>query len=164
MKVQMRTLLVVSLFVLVGCSSVPPQLTPTAAHTPTPKPPKIVENSGQVCFYTYRGDSGTLEGKFYPRGCYSSSCTRVLEQNATATADERAHTIHLKSRFVLLDTTVYFPEPRSCSADCNGGGEVSLVLQQLTGERYEVFLGAETLGILNPSEVNTQHKCLGPRY
>jgi hypothetical protein len=177
-----RILLATLLFLLAGCSGLPRHVTPTVAVTPTPPAPpatqyatptaavaptspapRIVENAGEICFHTYNAETGTLEGIFYPEGCYSSSCTRILEQTAHATWNEQAREIHIESRFVLLDTTVRFPEPRTCNADCGGGGEVSLVLEGLKGNSYRVVLGATTLGVLQLSEVNPRGLCLGSR-
>lgn len=159
-----RILSATLLLLLAGCSGLPRNVTPTVAITQTSPAPRIVENSGEVCFYTFTAETGTLEGKFYPTGCYSSSCTRILEQAANVTWNEQTGEIHIESRFVLLDTTVRFAEPQTCNADCNGGGEVSLVLEDLKGDSYRVVLGTATLGVVQVSEVNSHGLCLGSRY
>lgn len=167
MAVRVVVVLMMLMLLLVGCLGVGPNHEPTSAVaiTVTSSQPLLIQDAGRICFYTYDAAIGKLEGKFQPRGCYSSSCTRILEQSMTTSVDEQTGALRLKSTFVLLNTRVISPEHRECTADCDGGGAAPVVFERLTGERYTVFLGTESLGEIALAEVNraNQPVCLGVR-
>ena len=153
--------------VMGGCSGLPAPTpeSPTAQITRTPRQPLLVIDAGEVCFYAFNEVSRVLAGEFKPRGCYSSSCTQVLEQDVRASVDDGSRTLRFKSRFVLLDTTVTTPEAIPCTADCDGGGRIPFLIGGVTGEKYSVLLGEESLGELTVSEVGRAYNpvCLGER-
>lgn len=168
MTIYLRVILAMHMIILSSCSSLPaptPPL-PTIPVTMTPRSPLIVENAGQVCFYTFDALSGKLTGEFRPSGCYSSSCTQIIEQGVTPLVNEEEATLRIDSRFVLLDTHVFSPEPKVCTADCEGGGVALVVFEHLLGTQYRVMLGAESVGDLALSKLSdaSQPVCLGKRW
>jgi hypothetical protein len=109
----------------------------------------IIENAGLICFKEYDAITGKMAGTFVPQGCFSSSCTRPLEQTVKADLDKGQGTIKFNTKFVLLDTTVRTTGAPACTADCSGGGEVSFQLANVMTGTYTVTLGDQTMGSLD---------------
>lgn len=137
-----------------ACATVPPATpTPSATSVPdaTPTLPDsttIIENAGQICFRAFDNSTKELRGVFSPTGCFSSSCTLPLEQRVDVKLDDSQFAIRFTTRFVLKDTTVRVPEPRTCTADCNGGGTIDFKISGVKGGNYSVWLGNRELGSL----------------
>jgi hypothetical protein len=99
-----------------------------------------VEDWGKVCFWQ---DQDGIYGSISPKGCYSSTCTRIVQQAGTAVVNLQGQAIALTGRFVLASTS-RFPLP--CSGDCLGGGAVQFRIDGLIPNDYEVWFGDQRLG------------------
>jgi hypothetical protein len=117
---------------------------------PTPKfyeyKEVVRENEGQVCFEAF-GDTNYLRGIFFPRGCWSSSCTQPIEQSVVVELDAEQFTIRFYSKFVLL-----LPnggEPLICTDDCEGAGTPEFDIGKVERGRYSIWLGDTKLGELS---------------
>lgn len=128
-------------------TAVPTATISSAPASPSPTP-IVIENEGEVCFHGYDAAASKLQGTFRPKGCFSSSCTRALEQTVDVTLDRSRSEIRFHTRFVLVDTTVRTPEARSCTADCMGGGQIPFEIGDVSGQRYAVLLGDHSIGEL----------------
>jgi hypothetical protein len=95
---------------------------------------------GQICFWQ---DQDGIYGSISPKGCYSSACTRIVQQAGTAVVDFDRQTIALTARFVLAKTS-RFPLP--CSDDCLGGGVIQFRIDSLIPNDYDVWFGGQRLG------------------
>lgn len=103
----------------------------------------VVENWGTICFWY--DDVGNIQASVSPEGCYSTTCTRPIQQVGSAIVHEQDFIIDLESRFVLEETS-RFPLP--CIENCAGGGTVSFVLGELAVGDYEVRFRDEIVGEL----------------
>ena len=164
---------VIWLCLFAGCLSAcvaTPSVTPVPSATvsnvaPTqPSPtPVVIENQGWVCFNEYDAGTSALRGTFRPKGCYSSSCTRPLEQKVDVALDGNRSEIRFRTHFTLLDTTVREPEPRSCTADCDGGGRIPFEVSDVKAQSYSVWIGDRNFGTIQvtTSLSITNAICLG---
>lgn len=100
----------------------------------------IIEDWGQVCFWQ---DMDGIYVAISPKGCYSSSCTRIKQQTGAAIVDLQNQEIQLDARFVLLETS-RFPLP--CTNDCYGGGSVQFKLEHLIPNDYAVRFKDQWIG------------------
>ena len=115
----------------------------------------IIEEWERICFWP---DTDGITAAVSPKGCYSTSCTRPKLQTGTAIVDKQAYKIHIKTRFVLVDTS-RFPLP--CSENCAGGGTVQLKLGDLIPNDYEVWFRDKKVGeIMIFSGKPTPRQCL----
>jgi hypothetical protein len=135
--------------ILLFCSQVPSQVYPPGAWT--------IDNQGQVCFKEI-DNSTAVQGYFRPKGCFSSSCTRTLEQSLTTRVDPVRFRIELDARFVLV------PYGNGlCTHDCNGAGTVQFDIGDVDSGVYSIWLGSDSLGVINipPKSITGQDLCLG---
>jgi hypothetical protein len=166
-----RSLLVLLLMVLAACTRVPDR-TAISPFSPLPSPIMptkssdaqtevlIIENEGEVCF-TGCPQCQELRAHFRPEGCFSSSCTRILEQFGEVTVDQSAFAIRFHTRFIL-DRRL--PGQFGCTGDCGGGRSVEFDLGFLERGRYSVWLGDSKVGDLNvPPDTPTNRDVAGIR-
>lgn len=120
----------------------------------------VVKNEGRVCFEEF-DNSLELRGHFSPKGCFSSSCTRPIEQSFVVRVDTEQYTIRLYANFVLVDP--YGSEPHRCTADCGGAGGIDFDIGDVERGTYSIWLGEMRLGELTvPPESLTGHDiCFG---
>jgi hypothetical protein len=119
-----------------------------------PSPEGIIEDWERICF---RPDQGGIYATISPKGCYSSTCTRPMYQAGTAIVDVQDQKIQLESRFVLVEAS-RFPLP--CTENCDGGGSVIFILDELLPNDYEVWFKDEKVGELDIfSGRPTQQQC-----
>jgi hypothetical protein len=102
----------------------------------------IIKDWGQIYFWP---DVGGTYAAVSPKGCFSPTCTSPILKEGTATIDRQNREIHLKTRFVLAETS-RFPLP--CVENCSGGGTVQLVLKDLMPNDYAVWFRDEKVGTL----------------
>lgn len=105
-------------------------------------PTVVIENEGLVCF-RYPRNLHRLQGRFHPKGCFSSSCTEVVEDTLHVELDADQFAIRLTTNFVLMDP--HSTEPHLCTTDCGGADSVyfSQYLRQL-GRVDKCFRGVNT--------------------
>lgn len=107
---------------------------------------RVVENTGFVCFKKMSQDSKSIYVDVRPPGCYSSSCTEVLEQSGDMAVDEKNRVIRFHSRFEFRDISNVV---ETCTADCGGAGRLRFEVEALSPGEYEIWLGEERLGSLH---------------
>ncbi len=142
--IGITTLLVLSLWGLTTWA--------TSRQGPLP----VIVNSGIVCFRPSTIPNELLA--YITAGCFSSSCTRVLEKSGDAHLDTRQSVIQFSTRFVLqrLD---FPPGSRGCTADCGGGGMLEFNLMDVPPGTYEARLGAKSVGKLSvPLQIATDQQ------
>jgi hypothetical protein len=116
----------------------------------------VIENEGQLCF-SRCNPCLDLQAKFRPSGCFSSSCTEVLDRSVSGSVDAVSSVIQVDARFVLL-----LPEgsPRLCTADCGGAGSVTTHLGEVIEGTYSIWLGSERLGeLIVPAQPDGAWEC-----
>ncbi|MBN1992989.1 MAG: hypothetical protein JW953_09825 [Anaerolineae bacterium] len=119
--------------------------------TPIPKDGvRIVENSGRICF---ESDTNAI---YLPKGCYSSSCTRVVQQFGDVRVDEEAFTIHFNTKLVTIDPLENFwMRSHPCTTDCIDVGVMEFYLAAMASGTYSIWLGEKKIGELNvPLEIS----------
>jgi hypothetical protein len=102
----------------------------------------IIEDWERICFWP---DEGGIYAAVSPRGCFSTTCTRPVLKEGTATIDHQSREIQLETRFVLTETS-RFPLP--CIENCAGGGTVQFVLKDLIPNDYDIWFRDEKVGTL----------------
>jgi len=121
---------------------------------------------GRLCVRGQQGSSGEaiavgdkLKIQVYPRGCLSSSCTRVdvhtcsVSGSADFTSD---------GRFCLASTAV---PGGGCTADCNGGGFADCEsTATLTAGQHTVTLGTLSVTFTVPSTLQFGGECDGQPF
>ena len=104
----------------------------------------IIEDWGTMCFRY--DDQGSMQAEVSPRGCYSSTCTRLISQTGTVVIEQDKFQIRIESRFVLTETSRF---PLLCTENCSGGGSVNFDLGVLQVGEYGVWFKDEEVGNLN---------------
>lgn len=129
------------------------------ATTSTPYPEDIImlENRGIVCFQKLQPSDSriTVYIATHPDdGCFSSSCTEVLERKGDMQIDKKGFSIHFYSRFVVRpigydELTPETPgEVPVCTADCGGAGFIWFEIEALPEGVYSIWLGEHKVGDL----------------
>jgi hypothetical protein len=127
----------------------------------TPTPPLesklvLVEDLGEVCFTTPPGYLN-VTGRFRPRGCYSSSGSRPLEQTLSVKVDPDRFRIEFRTSFLIEITPA-----RSFTQDCEGGGMMSFEIGDVEQGVYSIWIGDKRVGKLAvPFAGATDQLCLG---
>ncbi|MBI5610883.1 MAG: hypothetical protein HY902_18535 [Deltaproteobacteria bacterium] len=98
----------------------------------------------------------TMQLQVTPKGCYSSSCTKVV--TATCAASLTAGTWSVAATFCLQDTS---GAGRGCTADCGGGGLASCSGGAWTAGTHKLVLGGESVTVTVPSELPFGGVCAG---
>ena len=105
-----------------------------------PEQDGIIEDWGEICIYQ---DVDGINLTISPKGCYSSTCTRIKQQVGTAVIDLQNQEIILDARFILLRVS-RFPLP--CTEDCQGGGRIQFVLSNFIPNDYMLWFGDQMVG------------------
>ena len=153
------------LAVLGGCTK------PPAGNkfvSPVPTGAVVVQNEGYVCFDEFE-DSLEVSGYFIPKGCFSSSCTRPVQQFVDIQVDTTQFVIRLSTRFVLVNPYAVQGMPRGsygCTADCGGAGSIRFEIGDVERGIYSVWLGERNLGQISfpPVVITGQDRCFGDRW
>lgn len=88
-----------------------------------------------------------LQGRFRPKGCFSTSCTQFIEQSLDVELNAHQSAIRVNTNFVLADPNG--PDPRLCTADCGGADYVYFSIEDAITGTYSVWLGETELGELD---------------
>ena len=98
---------------------------------------------------------GTVRFQVYPKGCHSSSCTKIVEASCAVQKNE-GNVITLGGKFCLGSTggTV-------CTPDCNGGGFGSCNATGIAAGRYTAKLGTLEVAFEVPSTLPFGGACAG---
>jgi hypothetical protein len=112
---------------------------------------QVIEDEGVVCFSPF-DNTVEVRGYYAPSGCFSSSCTRPIEESLTVRVDTDASRIQFDTRFVL--TQPYDPVVHGCTLDCDGAGSIQFEIGDIERGTYSVWIGREKLGEIDvPSRV-----------
>jgi hypothetical protein len=104
----------------------------------------VVENSGQICFRPC-DECRTLQATFRPAGCFSSSCTRDVQQFGDVRVDQESFKIQFRTRFVAIDPLG--PGVHACTADCYKPSTEFWIGHVRVGT-YSIWLGEKEVGEL----------------
>ncbi len=111
----------------------------------------VIENEGTIYFENLTS-SIELIARAHPEGCFSSSCTRPLEQSGSVRIDTERFALHFETQFVLQRDI-----GGACTADCGGGGHIEFRIGDVERGVYTVWLGHKKLGQLEvPLRGSTQ--------
>ncbi len=110
---------------------------------PLPSGALVIENEGKVCFEIYE-NSTEIQASLLPKGCYSSSCTSIVQQVGNMSVDQDRYRLQFQSRFVVNRTAL----ERRCTADCGGGGSITFRSGMVEKGMYTVWLGRTRVGEL----------------
>jgi hypothetical protein len=137
------------IFALSACSGVADDTgAPANNIVPSPDDVYVEENRGAVCF-TEIGAT-LIEGRIFPAGCYSGSCTKPASQNLVVRVDDADSRMSFDYAFLIEDYSSYYDF--ACTEDC-GAGMILFSIDELENESYEVFVGDRLIGEVQlPSE------------
>jgi len=156
---RLRTIVIVLTAVLLtapvsGCCNT--RESPIAS--PTPHSEKItIEDKGIICFQKIQPSDNkiTVYISTHPDdGCFSSSCTEVVERKGDMQVNEQDLSIHFYSRFVVRpigydELTPETPgEVPVCTTDCGGAGFIWFEIEALPEGVYSIWLGENRVGDL----------------
>jgi len=112
---------------------------------------QVIEDEGIVCFRPF-DNTVEVRGYYRPSGCFSSSCTRPIEESLTVRVDTDASRIQFDTCFVLAQP--YDPVVHGCTQDCGGAGSIQFEIGDVEPGTYSVWIGREKLGEIDvPSRV-----------
>lgn len=119
---------------------------------------------GKLCLQPKDGATTLEVGKPFdvvvmPKGCFSSSCTKVHEKSCTAAIDE-AGALVIGAQ-VCLENTGGPGVP--CTADCSGAGQTSCAAPALAAGSYQATLGGLKLSFEVPSKAGAE-LCVGQQF
>jgi hypothetical protein len=115
----------------------------------------VVENRGEMCFQI--DDQGNMMASVKPEGCFSTTCTRPVQQVGKVMVDRRDFKIRFETRFVLAETS-RFPLP--CIENCAGGGRLDFNLGVLEVGDHSLWHGGIGIGKLKVfSGLPTPRQC-----
>lgn len=115
---------------------------------------QLLINKATVCFDN-KGAKGLVRGHVAPIGCFSSSCTRVIERQVSLGVNSRTGEIRIATRFLLERTGA-----KICTADCGGGGRSTFDYRFFAPRVYKVIMGNKQVGTLDLRQANAR-KCFG---
>ncbi len=149
---------------LAGCA-------PNPATTDAPQlsgDPLAIQNEGYICFREY-DDALHVEGYFIPKGCFSSSCTRPIQQSVDIKVDTTRFTIRFNTLFVVIDPFAAQGLERgsyACTEDCAGAGIIKFVIGDVDRGTYAVWLGERNLGQISfpPDTITGRDICFGEQW
>lgn len=125
--------------ILAGCS----QPAGSSIGSLQPDSAIILENEGYICFEEYE-NSLEVRGFFIPKGCFSSTCTRPIQQDIGIQVDTTNMQFRFDTRFVLIDPYAASGKPGGsyeCSADCDGAGRIQFEIGDVDRGTYTIWLG-----------------------
>ena len=98
---------------------------------------------------------GTVRFQVFPKGCHSSSCTKIVEASCAVQKNE-GNVITLGGKFCLGSTggTV-------CTPDCSGGGFGSCSAAGVAAGQYTAKLGTLEVAFEVPSTLPSGGACAG---
>lgn len=113
----------------------------------------VRENEAVVCFRReMHGAYPAIVARVTTLYCLSSSCTERFVQQAHIDVHEQGRVILVTSKFIYRDTRVNGVQ---CTADCSGGGVVTVPLGDILPARYTVWIGDRRAGEIDvPSTQN----------
>ncbi len=146
---------------LTGCVPSPN----TTFVSPLPGDAIVIQNEGYICFHEFE-NSLEVRGYFNPKGCFSSSCTRPIQQTVDIKVDTTRFAIQFNTLFVLIDPYAVQGKPRGsyvCTEDCGGAGSVQFDIGDLERGTYSVWLGERNLGQISfpPDTITRRDICFG---
>jgi len=130
--------------ILVGCTQAPNG----TFVSPVPSGAVVVQNEGYICFTEF-DNSLEVRGYFTPRGCFSSSCRRPVQQTVDVQVDTTQFAIRFNTRFVVIDPYAAQGALRGsyvCTDDCGGAGDIQFNIGDVERGTYSVWLGERNLG------------------
>ena len=101
---------------------------------------QTIEDWEQICLWQ---DGDGVQLLVSPKGCFSTSCTEIMQQVGTATVDIQDKAINIQTHFVLNEISGF---PLPCADNCSGGGNIIFTLNNLIPDQYKIFYGAEVVG------------------
>jgi hypothetical protein len=117
---------------------------------------------GQICLLGQGGAvhrNEPLTFRVVPKGCFSSSCTRIVRTSCTTS---------LRGNEILLDPLICLEPPNTetpCTPDCNGGGQASCrVGTGLPVGNYTARAGGLVLPFRIPSTIPPGGLCTGSPF
>jgi hypothetical protein len=117
-----------------------------------------IEDAGQVCFMG-GPNSVAVRGSFAPRGCYSTSASRPLEQTLSLKVDPDQLRIEFHTSF-LIETMLGVIQ----TTDCSSEGTISFNVGEVDAGVYSIWIGNRNVGKLSlPSTGGTDDRCFGER-
>ena len=133
------------------------------------KPKPLVCDAGAAAelskFCLRRAGGGTnlepgmpIEIVVYPKGCLSSSCTKVHHKSCDVTVAAADVSV---TGLVCVEAT---GGGGPCTADCNGGGFATCKLSGLAAGDYVVSLGSVTLKVTLPMTLPVGGLCAGAQW
>lgn len=99
-----------------------------------------------------------IEVTVYPKGCFSSSCTKAEASSCSISAT--GGDVSVTATFCLLDTSDGGP----CTADCSGGGFAGCKGGTWTAGSHAVSLGGQSVTVTVPGEVPAGGACAGSPF
>jgi len=103
-------------------------------------------------------EGGALKFQVFPKGCHSSSCTKVVEATCAVQKNEN-NVITLGGKFCLAPTGA-----PACTPDCSGGGFGSCEVASATAATYTAKLGALELTFTVPGTIPAGGNCVGSEF
>jgi len=94
----------------------------------------------------------------YPKGCFSSSATKVRQAVCSVSASGAA--LQLDATFCLENLGCQ----QGCTADCSGGGFAQCASGALAAGSYTATLGGLSLSFAVPSTLTSQTQCAGDQF
>lgn len=147
-----------------GCASTPNN----TFVSPLPSNAIVIQNEGYICFREFE-NSLEVQGYFIPKGCFSSSCTRPIQQTVDIKIDTAQFALRFDTLFVLIDPYAAQGKPRgsyACTEDCGGAGSIQFEIGDLERGTYSVWLGERNLGQISfpPSTITGRDVCFGEQW
>jgi hypothetical protein len=121
-----------------------------------PTPLEVVEDYGMICFWN--DDQGKMQASISPKGCFSPTCTRIVNQSGSAVIDKQRYEINFFTSVSLVETSRFL---LPCVESCSGGGLVQLDLGELPVGQYDILFRDDRVGELNIfSGLPTPRQCI----
>ena len=99
-----------------------------ARSTPLFSGTVTLRDKGRVCFQKSPQDSAIIKASVSGAGCFSSSCTEILERTGEIKIDTGKSVIQFNSRFVVRDIS---ESVGLCTLDCGGAGSIWFDIEPL---------------------------------
>lgn len=99
-----------------------------------------------------------IEVVVYPKGCFSSSCTKAAESSCSLSTT--GGDVSVTATFCLLDTS----NGGGCTADCGGGGFAGCKNGTWTAGSHAVSLGGLSVTVTVPGDVPAGGACVGSPF
>ena len=119
---------------------------------------------GKLCLQPQGGGNGLAVGEafdvvLWPKGCFSSSCTKVHSKTCSAAIDgDGALVVDAQ---ICIENTASPGQP--CTADCSGAGQTTCAAPKLAAGSYTAKYGSLSLAFEVPSKPGAQ-LCVGSEF